>query len=380
MKKQIKLLIFAKDIDGGTGTFLLNFLKIKELFPNNELIIKTIVLERPDFLKVPSNISFLKKREYEPIYSFSILQIQSFIRDFLWFKKNVNQFQPTTIISIDINCNIITEIYKFFYFKKIPSILATHIDLETTLNQKASYFVKIILKNMITFFYNRANILVAVSKDLSINLSRLFHLKKTKTIYNGIQIDNKNQIKNFTKSKKNTILSLSRLDEQKDHITIIKAFSLVQQNIPNSQLWIASDGPMKKELENYTKLLGISKKVKFLGWIKSVKSAIKKSDVFIFSSKREGFGYVLIEAMSQGKPVISTNTPHGPSEILDNGKYGVLVPVKNEVLMAKEIIQILKNKKKYFYFSKKAYQRSFYFSNKRMLREYKKIILNLNKS
>jgi glycosyltransferase involved in cell wall biosynthesis len=125
--------------------------------------------------------------------------------------------------------------------------------------------------------------------------------------------------------------------------------------------------------------LGLSRKISFLGWVKNISPYLKKSDIFVLSSKREGFGYVLIEAMSQGKPVISTNTPYGPSEILDNGKYGILVPMGDEEAMKRAILKLLTDKKKYHYYAKKAFERSEFFSLDKMLRAYKKLIVGLIK-
>ena len=74
-----------------------------------------------------------------------------------------------------------------------------------------------------------------------------------------------------------------------------------------------------------------------LGWKKNVLTYLKKASLFVFASHYEGFGLVLLEAMGAGLPVISTDTPYGPSEILDNGKFGVLLPMKTPDRMAQAI-------------------------------------------
>ena len=108
-------------------------------------------------------------------------------------------------------------------------------------------------------------------------------------------------------------------------------------------------------------------------------SYLRRSDVFVFSSKREGFGYVLLEAMSQGLPVISSNTPYGPSEILNNGKYGIIVPVGNVALLKKAILKLLIEDKVYKNYSKKSIERSIFFSKDKMINDYKKVLISLNK-
>jgi glycosyltransferase involved in cell wall biosynthesis len=78
--------------------------------------------------------------------------------------------------------------------------------------------------------------------------------------------------------------------------------------------------------------------------------------------------------MSYGKPINTTKTPYGPSEILDNWKYGILVPMGDEEAMKKAILKLLTDKKKYHYYAKKAFERSKFFSLDKMLMSYKKII------
>jgi len=79
--------------------------------------------------------------------------------------------------------------------------------------------------------------------------------------------------------------------------------------------------------------------------------------------------------MSQRLPIISTDTPFGLSEILDNGKYGILVPVGNEKAMAEAMYTLLTDEKKYHYYSQKSLGRAKYFSLGKMLKAYKKVIL-----
>src|SRR5699024_2024023 len=101
-------------------------------------------------------------------------------------------------------------------------------------------------------------------------------------------------------------ISAGRLVEQKDYKTLLKAFQLISQRI-NSRLVILGKGPLENELKLLAKELDIQKKVSFLGFQSNPYKYMKKANVFILSSKWEGFGHVIVEAMAVGTPVISTD-------------------------------------------------------------------------
>ena len=133
-------------------------------------------------------------------------------------------------------------------------------------------------------------------------------------------------------------LTVCRLnEEQKDVKTLIEAFSLYKGD---EKLVIAGDGPDRKMLEDLCIEKNIKDKVIFLGMIDNPFIFMKNSQAFILSSKVEGFGLVLVEALYCGTKVISSDCPTGPSQILLNGEAGELFEVSNvaELLNKLEII------------------------------------------
>ena len=133
-------------------------------------------------------------------------------------------------------------------------------------------------------------------------------------------------------------LTVCRLnEEQKDLKTLIEAFSLYKGD---EKLVIAGDGPDRKMLEDLCIEKNLKDKVIFLGMINNPFIFMKNSQAFILSSKVEGFGLVLVEALYCGAKVISSDCPTGPSQILLNGEAGELFEVSNidELLNKLEII------------------------------------------
>lgn len=376
---KIKLLIMVKSIDGGTGTFLLNLLKIKRHFSRNKLSMKTLVLEKPSYRKIVSkDIIFFRDNNFYPQrYSLSPINFINFMSEIIWTKKICCEYKPDIILSIDLRCNLIA-IFTRLFFPSIKVMITNHIDLRETISDKSSKYLYFFLKRGIGFFYNSAGAIVGVSKQLSTNLKHDFSINKNiTTIYNGMEI--KGGEPKFRLNDKKILITIARLVEQKDHETLIKAISLLKKKIPKIELWILSNGPKKKLLEKYVKELKLTHEIFFLGWVKDIVPYLKKADLFVFSSKREGFAYVLVESMAQGLPIVSTNTHYGPSEILEKGKYGLLVPVGKPTKFKNACYELLTNKKKYAYYSKKSIERSKYFTVDKMLKGYKKQIEKLIK-
>jgi glycosyltransferase involved in cell wall biosynthesis len=120
-------------------------------------------------------------------------------------------------------------------------------------------------------------------------------------------------------------ITAGRLVRQKDHETLIRAFAIAHARRP-MRLIILGEGPLRPMLESLAAELGIAHAVLMPGYIANPLPWFTAAAAFVLSSRYEGFGNVLVEAMACGTPVISTDCPHGPAEILDHGTYGRLVP------------------------------------------------------
>ena len=136
------------------------------------------------------------------------------------------------------------------------------------------------------------------------------------------------------------VLSVGRLARVKDFPTLLRAFRQVSQS-RRARLIILGEGSWRRRLENMVRKLGIETIVSMPGWNANPYAFMNRASVLVLSSKREGLGNVLIEAMACGCPCVSTNCPSGPSEILDKGRYGQLVPVGNAPALAAAIEHVL---------------------------------------
>jgi len=137
-----------------------------------------------------------------------------------------------------------------------------------------------------------------------------------------------------------TFLGVGRLTAQKDFATLIRAFSAVRQRRP-CRLIILGEGKLRGELEALAAALGVGDDVDLAGFSENPFAMMRAADLFVLSSSREGFPNVLAEAMAVGVPVVATDCPSGPMEILEGGKYGPLVPVGDAEKMANAIETVL---------------------------------------
>lgn len=187
--------------------------------------------------------------------------------------------------------------------------------------------------------YPRLSAVVALSNGVAEDALRLLpELKgRVRVIYNAGYDDHVSAAMHEAVEGKPTdgplFFACGRLTEQKGFHHLLSAFSRVQGSVP-SRLWIAGTGSLRNSLEAHAAELGISERVRFLGFQANPFKYMRLSDVFVLSSLYEGFANVLVEALACGTPVVSTDCPHGPAEILANGAGGVLVPPADEVALA----------------------------------------------
>lgn len=136
------------------------------------------------------------------------------------------------------------------------------------------------------------------------------------------------------------IVTAGRLVPVKDHRTLLRAFAILRTSRP-ARLVIFGEGPLNTDLHAYTEELGIGADVLFAGYVSDPAACYVAADLFVLSSTSEGFGNVLIEAMAAGVPAVSTDAPHGPREILEDGRFGPLVPVGDAAALAKAMAETL---------------------------------------
>ena len=136
------------------------------------------------------------------------------------------------------------------------------------------------------------------------------------------------------------IVSLGRLNAAKDFKTLMRAFQYFSRGSAGTLLLIG-DGEERPALEAAATGFGLGDKVVFAGQVENPANLLAKGDLFVSSSITESFGIAIVEAMALGLPIVATDCPTAPREVLADGRYGALVPVGDAMAMAKAMREAL---------------------------------------
>jgi len=204
------------------------------------------------------------------------------------------------------------------------------------------------LKNWIKAQLGRPNcrLEIAVSPQVAIELERELGLpgRRIRTILNSCMTDEIAERAARRRSRRqpagSILLMVARLEAAKDHETLLRAIAELERRGRAVHLRLAGEGPLWGALTGLVRELGISPRVEFLGARHDIPELLGESDVFILATKTEGFGIVLIEAMSASVPVISSDVP-ACRTVLEGGGCGLLVPPGNAHALADAITQLL---------------------------------------
>lgn len=197
-------------------------------------------------------------------------------------------------------------------------------------------------RTLMRLTYPVASGLIAVSEGVKQDMCRLggFVDSQVRVIYNPAAIGVSSQPEPQSVRRElwgagfdHHILSAGTFKAQKDHATLIKAFALLPASL-NAKLTILGEGSLRTELEMLVQKLGLEDKVSMPGFVVDPYPWYRTADLFVLSSRWEGFGNVIVEALECGVPVVSTDCPSGPAEILENGRIGQLVPIQDPVALA----------------------------------------------
>lgn len=195
---------------------------------------------------------------------------------------------------------------------------------------------KIIYKLLMKLAYSRAKHIISNSEDTKSDLLQhhIIGAPKATVIRNPVLPPDFIKLKQkkiegdwFDSTDRKIILSVGRLHPQKNFPFLISVFKKVYQVNKAARLMIVGEGEEKENLINQIESEGLSQFVKLVEFQSNIYPYYENADVFALTSEWEGFGNVLVEALSVGLPVVSTNCPGGPKMILENGKYGTLVPL-----------------------------------------------------
>ncbi len=266
----------------------------------------------------------------------------------LALRRYLQQEQPAVLLSaLDILSSAIWAQRLAGVSTRIIFCVQTHLSRQFRNHQP--YTGGQVRPRLVRWFYPQADAIVAASHGVAVDLNRLtgIPIDRIQMIHNPVvtpQVLQKMQEPVdhpwFAASEPPVILGVGRLVSQKDFPTLIQAFARVRQHCP-ARLMILGEGEDRSKLEAQIRQLDLEQEVALPGFVDNPYAYMAQANLFALSSIFEGFGNVVAEAMAAGTPIVSTDCESGPAEILENGKYGRLVPVEDANALATGILESL---------------------------------------
>lgn len=256
--------------------------------------------------------------------------------------------EPSVLLTALDNASVVGIVSKILCRARTPIVVSVHAPLSRSVGRATTIFGRI-FDRLIRWTYPIADAVVAVSDGVRNDLLDNYHLASSKvhTIYNPIIGESIRQKSAETVTHSwlrdgapPFVLAVGRLSDEKDYKTLISAFYLIRKNIKVRML-ILGEGPEKDCLQLMINKLHLENDVFLEGFHTNPYVFMKHCSCYVLSSKFEGFGNVLVEALEMGCSIVSTDCPGGPNEILKGGCFGQMVPIGDVDAMAKAILNAI---------------------------------------
>jgi len=274
-----------------------------------------------------------------------------FFRILLTLRRLIQREQPDVIYSLMDYTNILAVLAGFGLRHRCRIVISEH-------NHHRSYLphtrLRVLRRWLMAFSYRRADAIVVVSRGLAEAIMEDFGvpLERISVVHNPIDIERIQTLLSrqpvshpfFEHPGHGFVLvTAGRLTRQKNTALLIKAMALVRHTLPAS-LIVLGQGELEAELKALVQALGLEDAVDFVGFQENPFAWMRRAGAFILSSSWEGFGIVLAEAMACGTPVISTDCPAGPNEIITHRANGLLVPMEDAVALSEAIVELARDR------------------------------------
>jgi len=255
--------------------------------------------------------------------------------------------RPLGVLCAEDHLNIIAT--SALRFSRIRAVISISFHVSPSLEASKTLWTKARWVSIIGHWvFPRTNAIVAISSGMADTLARVARLPRDSitVIYNPVVSDSL-----FQKSlmavepapscrESSLILSVGRLHPSKGFLDVLEAFASLRKK-RDLQLVILGEGPQRAELEARIRDLGLENNVYLAGAVDNPYAWMARSQLFVLASQFEGLSNVIIEALACGCPVVSTDCPTGPREILEDGQFGELVPMHDPKALARAMERTL---------------------------------------
>ena len=255
------------------------------------------------------DVLFNNKNFFHSIYN-NLRRVRKIISE-------VDNIQPDVIISFMVETNILSILAA--RYSNIPVVVSERV-------HPMKHRIGILRKYVRKLVYPFADAVVVQSEEIA-KWVRKYISKSCRVLANPVDLER------FTKShnnsnvfkKENIITAVGRLERQKGFDVLVEAFNRIYRRFPNWQLEIYGSGSEEHNLLSLIKMHGLKEKVFLRGMTSDIAQVFRRTDIFVSASRFEGYPNAVLEALASGCCVIATDCPGASREILQDGKYGVLI-------------------------------------------------------
>jgi glycosyltransferase involved in cell wall biosynthesis len=279
------------------------------------------------------------------IFDLGVTRLRSMLRP---MNRYVRSRQPDVVISSLMACDVVMLLGTFLYRWNARLIISVQ-NNPVEASRHGRRLIDRAWPRLIKRFYGRADIVVGISTGVAEVLSQLLDRPPgtVPVIHNPVIVPafvEKAQAEPehpwYRDGGAPVILAAGRLTRQKDFPTLVRAFAALV-GLTDARLIVIGEGEERASLQGLIQELGIADRVSLPGFAANPYAWMKGARVFVLSSRWEGFGNVLAEALACGTPVVATDCPSGPADILEGGAYGSLVPVGDVEALARSMGETL---------------------------------------
>jgi len=271
----------------------------------------------------------------------------------LWRRNKIDVSQLQQVIDLfqpDVIHSHLFEAEINLAFCKIPANCRRVVHFHDNMIQMATFsFETLKSKSAIANFYERCFVLKNLpKKSIAIGISNNSFTYISKVIPNRIKktlllnaIDTDRFVMSKEMKRTNEIVTIGSFVEKKGHRLAIETMAVLKSRNVQAHLTIIGDGVLRRELEELILELNLSEEITLEGIVDYPETYLQKAKLYLHTASYEPLGLVLIEAMACGTPVVSTDCPSGPSEILEGGRWGKLVPLNDSDSLSRAISDTL---------------------------------------
>ncbi len=326
----MKFVLVTQDLNIGGAQRAIIELANNLVKSNHEVCLVTLISQNEEYFKIDERVQLkiLSQKESNNTLFKNIKRI-------IKLRRIVNSFRPDKVISFLEHINILTIL------STLGSLSEVNVCIRNDPRRKKMSIIHGYLRRLT---YPFANKVIVQTNSVAQWASSLGLNEKIQVIPNFVR---KLELKkeSYEVSSVFKIVMIGRLVEQKGIDLLFKALALIPKGSINYSLSIYGEGELLEELQGRSEKLGLSENVDFKGTTNEANRVLAEADLFVLSSRYEGYPNVLVEALSTGTPSVAFDCPSGPRDITLNGELGLLIEDGNISKLANGIVEMYESEK-----------------------------------